>query len=609
MNGEGMNSWLQTGISGFFAQNPELYQTLWRLGLLGFVLLLGTLAILAFAKQEEAKGGQGIACATVPNWVLHPGLFLFITLAGTIVLWLPAFGMWEANVDEGLWIAGALTLGEDPRFWYSVDGTTGGPLVIYPLMLFPAFGLGHGYGVIRILTLAVTLTSMVCVYGVFRNLFNEAWARVLALPYIVMLASMNYRDFVSYNAEVIPILFLSLSLLLVTLALKEKPWQPVLCLLVAGVCLGCLPYAKLQSVPIGLALAVITGLWLLWQKRWGALAAFVVGGLVPSIFVFSYLWVSGLWEVFWISYIESNLNFASKGFWGRDLSWGFLAYRLAKKSILGLFMLPWTITYGLSLAVLVILAFRARQAWWQHYGGWVLLAALLLAMGLYVNLKPSTHHWHHFLFLFLPLGFTAGMLLGVVLIRDHAQTGFSFTRGRGLLAMLYLVVLTVLPGCYFAWQGNTAFPRAAADYQRGTNYGLKASKILEYAKPGDRLTVWGFDHHLYVETGLSQGTREAMPQFQIQIEKFELPHEEYYFQRYVQDLRERRPRVLIDTVGEKNEFFKEERYRHTSYPLIRDYVAANYELVHDEPDFRLYVLKEEGVVPAPSQLLDTPEAN
>lgn len=42
----------------------------------------------------------------------------------------------EFNPDESQFISEALTLRHDPLFWRSVDGTTHGPLDVYPASIF-----------------------------------------------------------------------------------------------------------------------------------------------------------------------------------------------------------------------------------------------------------------------------------------------------------------------------------------------------------------------------------------------------------------------------------------------------------------------------------------
>src|SRR3974377_1528337 len=71
--------------------------------------------------------------------------FLAVVSLGIILLRFPTFGVTELNVDESEWIAGAATLIKDPRFWYSVNGTTSGPLNIFPLCLINLLGFSLNY--------------------------------------------------------------------------------------------------------------------------------------------------------------------------------------------------------------------------------------------------------------------------------------------------------------------------------------------------------------------------------------------------------------------------------------------------------------------------------
>jgi hypothetical protein len=76
--------------------------------------------------------------------------FLFVLSLGLLVLRLPAICAYELNGDESEWITGAATLLRDWRFWHSVNGTTSGPLNIFPLCLINILGFSLNYANVRL---------------------------------------------------------------------------------------------------------------------------------------------------------------------------------------------------------------------------------------------------------------------------------------------------------------------------------------------------------------------------------------------------------------------------------------------------------------------------
>src|SRR5262245_56433454 len=69
----------------------------------------------------------------VYNWLENEKVFLSIVSLITLLLRLPLMAILvQFSPDESQWIVGAATLVKDWRFWLAVDGTTSGPLNIFP---------------------------------------------------------------------------------------------------------------------------------------------------------------------------------------------------------------------------------------------------------------------------------------------------------------------------------------------------------------------------------------------------------------------------------------------------------------------------------------------
>ncbi len=94
------------------------------------------------------------------------------------------------------------------------------------------------------------------------------------------------------------------------------------------------------------------------------------------------------------------------------------------------------------------------------------------------------------------------------------------------------------------------------------------------------------DALFWVETGLTQATRDAETSHQIE------PHEyqNYYRDRFLRDLRRSQPPVFIDAVGAGNYVYEDRNeLAHETFPELRDYLASNYQLVRDVDGTRVYI--------------------
>ncbi|MEM1058609.1 MAG: hypothetical protein AAGK14_05125 [Verrucomicrobiota bacterium] len=597
-----MENWLQSGLSAFFAKDLHIHLAVWIFGYLALLLALGGLCLLAFRAESPAAPPERTGASwwqAPPSWLVHPAFFWLLAVLGMALLWVPNLSVWEANADESIWMAGAHTLAEDPRYWLSVDGTTAGPLVIYPLMVLPALGLPLDYGVIRVFNVLTNAVSTGALLIFFLTVCrSRAWSLLLTLPYVVLITGITYVDLIAYNSEQPSVILLSLGLILVCLALREKPWLPLLCLFLAGFFLGCLPFAKLQAAPVGVALALPVAGWLLWQQRWIAAGLFVVGGLAPTGLLALYLTQAGLWTDFWSSYITGNLVFAERGFYNRDLSTLWKIRRFLLRVVFFEEFIPWLVAFALVLPFLFYRAWQRRREWLAGALPWWPLVVLMLLAGLYVNIRPVTHHVHHYIFTFLPSALALGLLAWLALRPGDAEPRSA---PPWLAIGAFLLAFAVCPGFFLAGRGNESLAIVKKNHNRALSPYPWSERISTLSEPGDRLTVWGFRSNLHVETGLPQGTREVMSQFLIQTNEWEEPVGAYYLERYLTDLQRNRPRFIVDITGPEDQYFRDDKYRIENYPTIWEFVRENYDLLSQDDAHRLYELKSPAALEAPAR--------
>ncbi len=559
-----------------------------------FVSLLILLALSNFYSDRYPSGDRH------PKFLHSETFFLLTVFLFIFILRLPNLILSELNPDESERIAGAATLFKDFRFWLSVDGTTIGPLVFFPLTLINVFGGTLNYASARLFGLLFcVIPSVVLIYLAFKCLFDEKISKIIILPLAGCMSFVNFWDLIAYNSEHLPMVMISMSLFLFCRGITISKKKQHVYLFLLGLILGLIPYAKLQSAPIALGMAIFCGVDLLLayrnEKRKAArlLTMLVIGGLLPSILVLSYLLLFGIFGDFWRSYILSNLAFARTGLSKAEANW------FNRFSILPLLIwaTPDTKFYFISLFISALgssfVLFRWRSSLTSIDFRLASLSFALVLISYYSVIQPG-NFFHHYQILFIIPGlFLSGTLIGIL----HQRRKWSI-RLQSLFLIGFISITTVFPSFYALSKGSlgmgtvNAYRRYLKEYGFERTYELMEKKseiakmISEYAKPNERMAIWGWMNAFYVETGLIQGTRESHSLRQIS----RIKQQEYYLRRYVSDIMRNKPVVFVDAVGPKSFYFNDSAQRHENFPVVKAIIDSRYRFVAEVDGVRIYRL-------------------
>lgn len=211
--------------------------------------------------------------------------------------------------------------------------------------------LSPDYAGLRLVGLLCTLASIAFQYGALHRLFGAAVARVAILPVLIGTALMVEPDYVHYSSELVSILLLSMAFygLAVLWSLRTASKRLTLIAFGTGLALGALPYAKLQSAPIGFLLGTVALGWLAFRIRQHdtsarpLFAGLAIGALGCSLFLAVVLSWLALWPEFCKRYVLGNIAFGTELF-----PW--TLYRITEDII-------WLPTNSLPLKALVAAAF------------------------------------------------------------------------------------------------------------------------------------------------------------------------------------------------------------------------------------------------------------
>ena len=530
------------------------------------------------------------ARSTPPSRWCSPWLFT----AGVLLClcawrWPTWFYPLDLNPDEAQIVAGALTLERFHVYWKFVDGTSHGPLLEYPLVFASWLGAPFNYVSARVVAVLFQACALLALWRTLRHLTSEHVARAAILPGLAFWSFVSWDDFSHYSSELPGIFLLAAALWMLASAIlgSASPGRRRCAVLLCGLLLGLVPYAKLQSAPQAVATAAVAfaALWLRAPTRREALvdsAWLATGGVAPTIGVAVFLWAYGLWGQFWASYILSGIAYAEVAAHPfAQMPGRFFVFSATSPAF------AWFFWGGFAFALLHARPGPATPSQrFSHHCAWTLLAVAFFCV-----LRPGRDVAHYLHLLVIPLTAVTGLALAAAVTPGPVQsTGPLWLRYR---VWIWFSVLTLLPQAYdraTSLHRFIGYLREHLEQPRSE----AATFILNRTQPGDTMAMWGWEPHLLVETGLPHGTREAHTSSQLT--PWSMRH--FFTVRYVADMERRRPAWFVDAVG-PGAFIYESRpaYAHETVPELARLVATDYDLVGELKNLRIYRRKPAEATP------------
>ena len=551
-----------------------------------FTVLLTFLCGVAFLTNEPARPNVG---RLVPPWLY--GLLLVVAL---FLIRLPTFLAGELNVDESMHLAGALKLRYDPVFWRDLDGTTNGPLNFYPLTFLNILGFPLDYGTAHFLNVICMGGTIAVVYGIARLYMDDWIARLAPLP--LLAAAMGFRDasFLHNTSEGVSVLLIALAtwLLLVDIAHQPNRLREI----GIGVLAVCIPLAKLQAGPVAAVIAGAGAAHVLLRRpesKWQR-SVYITAGLAGGLILFL-LWLVafGALQAFWQSYIVANLSYAN----------GTPALPF-KDMVLFLTTNVNVMWYERGIIAFLFCALCAA-----YYFGWRregvraffrqlqltfspedLFVLLLLVAGIYVIYRAHHSSPHYLMFLLVPLSLLGIRALAHLVAIAQARRGPHSRLTVVRAASLFAVVAVALPGLVRGREAALGFNSEGRMASRPVEIECAPCQVTGYfAKPGERVAVWGWNPKLYVLTQTVPAIRDPVDFWQLAGPS---PLEQPFRRRFMQDLRQHPPQVFLDAVGPGEYTFQDRRVDgYETFPELRDYVNSNFDLVGDIDGVRVFARK------------------
>ena len=323
---------------------------------------------------------------------------------------------------------------------------------------------------------------------------------------------MMFHDYAHYRSEHVSIAILSVALLMLCKLYSNGLIFNKRLIFFLGFIIGLVPFAKLQAVPIALSISLIT-LHILWIRR-NSIAqflrnfyAFLLGAVLFPILTMLCIVVFSVQDVFWMSYIKNNLNYAnsfkaSAGF----LSRLYFVFGPADTRIL--FALA-VIFFLLGLSFLIHrLILQPQHESIIRYSIFFLYSLIILAASIYSVMKTGIFTTHYLLFLIFPSGFLIGVLVGEF-FKIYKYSGINLPRLKLSPVMAIIIVIMIISSTLQLFlQVRRENPYIYMRYYFLLNYTSPVSlTILKYASQNGSMAIWGWDRKIYVETEIISATR------------------------------------------------------------------------------------------------------
>jgi hypothetical protein len=533
--------------------------------------LLGGAALTAFVllatlPRRSASEGKAFDAA----FLLSAWMALF-TCRWPVFFWPEPI-----NPDEGALIACAMKARVDWIPWRGFDPGTSGPLNIDILTLPALFGAPLGFFSARVTGLCLIAGAVCALYYAVKWIYGTTVARLSITPPVLLLSLTKTLDFVHYSSE-------HLSIFLTTVALAaavflasgtgSKAYRLIACA-IGGLCLGSTPFAKLQASPMALAVLVSFAAALFISRpqpqvnRKLEVFALVAALFAVPVAILICLCVTGTLRDAIIPYYSMAVDY------------------IGSRPPLGIsyfFVSAEDYTIFLVGSLVVILAAGGALYSRIHLDRislWATLSSILLTLAAIFAIYQAHRPFpHYLLFSIVPVSFCVANVLGLgrYLV---AQTG------RGTLARILFVMLFLIPLGIATLESANDFNPQAIIPKRGP-----VTAILRYAKPGDRLVVWGWKPEYYVQTNTIMSTRDHS----IERLLIQTPYREYFRERFLSDLRAHPPRVFVDAVA-PGAFAYYDRALHgiESFPAVEAFVREHYTEQEEVAGVRIFLAKNPG---------------
>jgi hypothetical protein len=504
--------------------------------------------------------------------------FILLSLVVLVVLRAPVFFLnAPLNIDEAEFLANAIKFRGDMNTWLSVDTGSAGPVDSFPLMWPFLFGADTGFFAARITATVLLGATWLLFWAALARAPNSA--RICSgAALILFLGGEQSPDLIHYASELLPLLLLMCATVIVLDAVEQQP--SIAWISIAGLCLGLVPFAKLQASVV----AVVVGVILLWQVARHAQHPYrsslwlISCACLPAVAILLPLAVAGGLNEFWVRYILWAKNYVGGG-WEKLPPLGILPpqinalTKILHEHLLAGFVAAAAISATAAIAALPMRELArdsgARRAFLKGpAAARFVIVLIILGVSIAAAITPG-RPFHHYAFLFLwPLALLAGLAWSLESPRSEGAA-----TGRRRLQNIFGALAVLLVGAFALTEGRTTYDPEVTGIEKL----FSAGQLLpDPDSRRGRMLVWGWAPEMYVFSGWTPATRDILTYNEI----WPKPNRDYFRGILMADLRSNPPAYVVDAVAPGNFGFTEpEKDGIHTFPELAAFVSADYVLL------------------------------
>uniref|UniRef100_Q029U1 Glycosyltransferase RgtA/B/C/D-like domain-containing protein n=1 Tax=Solibacter usitatus (strain Ellin6076) TaxID=234267 RepID=Q029U1_SOLUE len=563
-----------------------------------------------------------VLLCVLPVWrplrrVLRSRALFWASVASCLLYWrFPLLLGGASNVDEAEFTVSATKLLVDPVFFRSTNVGTSGPLNILPLLVPTLFGFSPDYATARVIALVIIFLTLFFLHRALSGIGSDELARAAILPALGFFSLATFPDFVTYSAELVPMLLTALAVLACVRAIRE-PARSARPLLALGFLVSAAFFSKMQSVPILAAAAAFAAIAVCLSRQvrpWWRPAVLLAAGFVPLQLLNLLVAVAaGVTREASAGYVTGNAHLS------RSTSNFFAGAPALAATIAATAEMQFLILILLSLAAVTLYAAlrgdRERET--LRFPGSALVAAAV-----YTGLFQFQVLFHS------PALRTLCAVIALVAFGIVAYLAFTSDRAFGVFSLvlpaaaifsiylspqkfphymeLLIVPLSTLIGWFLIRQGprrSTVFvaialfltaeiplldhvrPNVSAAHETMAFPG--GSLIRSLTHPGSTIVVWGWRPELYLSAGRIPATREANVFY---TGKDADPH---FAERVLGRFKRARPELIVDALNVSCCYVNDrKRFGFEAVPEVNSYLQANYVLVAEKYSEKFYLRRD-----------------
>jgi hypothetical protein len=494
-------------------------------------------------------------------------IFIFFTRSADF------FQETRMNPDEEQWLVTANSIIDSPDKWLKsfalLDFTR--IFTVLPLVTLSVFRDSLSYDDARLINLILFLLFTWVQFRTIKLCFNRETA-IFTTSFILIFFAISFSwDFISYNSEMPAIVLISLAFYLLIRDAKNVGGHKSVFLM--GLSTAFIFFAKEQALPVSALLVLFASFHFIRNKNYHRLVLFYLGGLLGLLLIFiPLIIIYGADGVIWnfqnmIEYSRHGLTMSAANKDKNYLS-SLLDIILLNKEYF-VFSLLAFISIIIQLSLLFKNGPRNQMQFFQ------IACLLLTVVTLYIIYLPGNFFFHYTIFLFVPFGWLLAWLYFKFIPEKKKTLAIAAILSILVISKVYDDNLRLLyPLSEFI--SPIQFP------QEDTIYRL----IHENSAPGDGMMIWGWENSYFVSSGLKRTTRFHYPVFATGY----FSGKKRAVDLYIKDIREQKPEIIIELVGENRFFFddKEKYSIEKSAPELMKIIDQNYNNLAEDSNYVFY---------------------